>query len=89
MRMASSMDMPNHSSPARRPCYNSPAMKKKNIILGLVILAVVGAAWLFAINGGWLVLNILVVLVVIPIALVLCLIRMLRRRRREGPPPAA
>lgn len=64
-------------------------MKKKNIILGLVILAVVGAAWLFSINGGWLVLNILVVLVVIPIALVLCLIRMLRRRRREGPPPAA
>ena len=62
---------------------------KKNIILGLVILAVVGAAWLFSINGGWLVLNILVVLVVIPVALVLCLIRMLRRRRREGPPPAA
>ena len=64
-------------------------MKKKNIILGLVILAVGGAAWLFSINGGWLVLNILVVLVVIPVALVLCLIRMLRRRRREGPPPAA
>ena len=64
-------------------------MKRKNVIFGLVILAVVGAAWLFSINGGWLVLNILVVLVVIPIALVLCLIRMLRRRRREGPPPAA
>ena len=88
MRMASSVDMPSHSSPAR-PCYDSAAMKKRNLILGLVILAVVGAAWLFSINGGWLVLNILVVLVVIPIALVLCLIRMLRRRRREGPPPAA
>ena len=56
-------------------------MKQKNIIFGLVILAVVGAAWLIS-NGGWFFLNILVVLVVIPIGLALCLLRVLRRRRR-------
>ncbi len=57
----------------------STAMKKL-IISSAIILAAVGIAWLISI-GGWFFLTILVVLVVIPIALGLCLLKMLLRMR--------
>ena len=55
-------------------------MKKFIIIPSAIILAAAGIAWLISI-GGWFFLNILVVLVVIPIALGLCLLKMRRRKR--------
>ena len=53
---------------------------KRLIISSAIILAAVGIAWLISI-GGWFFLNILVVLVVIPIALGLCLLKILLRMR--------
>ena len=54
---------------------------KKLIISSAVILAAAGIAWLISI-GGWFFLNILVIVVVIPVTLGLCLLRMLLRMRR-------
>ncbi len=55
---------------------------KKLIISSAIILAAVGITWLISI-GGWFFLNILVILVVIPIALGLFLLKMLLRMRRR------
>ena len=53
---------------------------KKLIISSAIILAAIGIVWLIAM-GGWFLLNILVILVVIPIALGLFLLKMLLRMR--------
>ena len=59
-------------------------MKRIAIITGALLVAA-GVIW-FAFNGGWLVLNILVVVVIIPAAVIAFLLRMLWRRLRRNRP---
>ncbi len=59
-------------------------MKKIAIITGGLLVAA-GVIW-FAFNGGRLVLNILVIVVIIPAAVIAFLLRMLWRRLRRNRP---
>ena len=59
-------------------------MKKIAIITGALLVAA-GVIW-FAFNGGWFFLNILVIVVIIPAAVIALLVRMLWRRLRRNRP---